>query len=35
VILSTLVLIELRSVLSRKLQPPLDDRPIGEVLEAL
>ena len=35
VVISTQVLIELRSVLSRKLQPPLPDAQISALLEAL
>jgi hypothetical protein len=35
VVISTQVLIELRSVACRKLQPPLGDRQITDVLEAL
>ena len=35
VVLSTQVLIELRAVSTRKLQPPLSDSQITEVLEAL
>ncbi len=35
VVISTQVLIELRAVASRKLQPPLGDRQITDVLEAL
>lgn len=35
VVISTQVLIELRSVASRKLQPPLPDHQISELLEAL
>ena len=35
VVISTQVLIELRSVASRKLQPPLNDRQITDLLEAL
>jgi len=35
VVISTQVLIELRSVASRKLQPPLGDRQITDLLEAL
>ena len=34
-VISTQVLIELRSVASRKLQPPLGDRQITDLLEAL
>ncbi|MFM7236846.1 MAG: PIN domain-containing protein [Cyanobium sp.] len=35
VVISTQVLIELRSVASRKLQPPLSDRQISELLAAM
>ena len=35
VVISTQVLIELRSVVSRKLNPPLPERQITEVLEAM
>ena len=35
VVISTQVLIELRSVATRKLQPPLSDRQISALLEAL
>lgn len=35
VVISTQVLIELRSVASRKLQPPLDDQQISALLQAL
>ncbi|MFN9870229.1 MAG: PIN domain-containing protein [Cyanobacteriota bacterium] len=35
VVISTQVLIELRSVVTRKLQPALNDRQISELLEAL
>ena len=35
VVISTQVLIELRAVVSRKLQPPLSDPQISELLEAM
>ena len=35
VVISTQVLIELRSVVSRKMQPPLSDRQISELLASL